>query len=48
MVIEDEVLKPFQARLDGDVDSVQGLPIKLTRRLVAEVDASAAAQQETE
>jgi len=34
---EHELLKPYEARLEGDLDSIQGLPAKLVEELIAQV-----------
>lgn len=34
---EDPLVKPYIERLDGDMDSLMGMPLKLTERLVKEV-----------
>ena len=36
-VIEDSDLSPFIKSIDGDIDSVQGMPINLTKKLLAEI-----------
>lgn len=36
---EDELMRPYLARRDGDLDSVMGLPVRLVRRLLAEATA---------
>jgi septum formation protein len=35
--VEDELVKEYVDRREGDVDSVMGLPLQLTRRLIEEV-----------
>jgi len=35
--VEDELVKEYVEKREGDVDSVMGLPLKLTRRLIEEV-----------
>lgn len=36
-IIEDPLLKPFIDHVDGTVESVSGLPLNLTKRLISEV-----------
>lgn len=36
-IIEDPLLKPFIDHVDGTIDSVSGLPLNLTKRLISEV-----------